>query len=92
MVEVGPNVTSVKPGDFVVGSIFASCGVCEICRSGYPSGCIHRVGMGGENCQAEYVRVVKPRRSLSQFRMVLSPTAPSIEQATDARICRGVRG
>ncbi len=57
VVEVGPGVTSVKPGDFVVGSFFASCGVCEICRSGYPSGCIHRVGMGGENCQAEYVRV-----------------------------------
>ena len=41
----------------MVGSFFASCGTCEICRSGYPSGCLHRVGMGGENCQAEYVRV-----------------------------------
>ncbi|MCB0911840.1 MAG: alcohol dehydrogenase catalytic domain-containing protein, partial [Propionibacteriaceae bacterium] len=57
VVEIGPSVTTVKVGDFVVGSFFASCGVCEICRSGYPSGCIHRVGMGGENCQAEYVRV-----------------------------------
>ncbi len=57
VIEVGPSVTSVKPGDFVVGSFFASDGTCEICRSGYPSGCVNRHGMGAENCQAEYLRV-----------------------------------
>lgn len=55
--EVGPSVTTVKPGDFVVGSFFASDGTCEICRSGYYSGCVNRHGMGAENCQAEYLRV-----------------------------------
>lgn len=33
--EVGADVTSVKPGDFVVGSFFASDNTCEICRTGY---------------------------------------------------------
>ncbi len=55
--EVGPSVRNVKPGDFVVGSFFASDGTCEICRSSYYSGCLDRRGMGAENCQAEYLRV-----------------------------------
>jgi len=37
--EVGSAVTTVKPGDFVVGSFCISCGECEICRAGYPSRC-----------------------------------------------------
>ncbi|AUN38659.1 zinc-dependent alcohol dehydrogenase family protein [Tsukamurella tyrosinosolvens] len=39
--EVGDAVTTVKPGDFVVGSFVISCGECAICRSGYPSRCVH---------------------------------------------------
>lgn len=44
--EVGSAVTTVKPGDFVVGSFCISCGECEICLSGYPSRCVNgeRVG------------------------------------------------
>ena len=37
VVEVGAAVTTVKPGDFVVGSFCISCGECAICRAGYPS-------------------------------------------------------
>ena len=33
--EVGSEVTHVKPGQFVVGSFFASDNTCEICRAGY---------------------------------------------------------
>jgi threonine dehydrogenase-like Zn-dependent dehydrogenase len=69
--EVGPSVTTVKPGDFVVGSFFASDGTCEICRSGYPSGCVDRRGMGGENCQAEYLRV-----PLADGTLVATPSLP----------------
>jgi threonine dehydrogenase-like Zn-dependent dehydrogenase len=35
--EIGSDVQTVKPGDFVVGSFVISDGTCEICRSGYPS-------------------------------------------------------
>lgn len=69
--EVGPSVTNVKPGDFVVGSFFASDGTCEICRSGYYSGCVNRRGMGGENCQAEYLRV-----PLADGTLVATPGMP----------------
>jgi threonine dehydrogenase-like Zn-dependent dehydrogenase len=53
--EVGSAVTTVQPGQFVVGSFFASDNTCEICRAGYQSSCIHRQGVGG--AQAEYLRV-----------------------------------
>lgn len=69
--EVGRNVQNVKVGDFVVGSFFASDGTCEICRSGYPSGCLNRRGMGEENCQAEYLRV-----PLADGTLVATPTMP----------------
>jgi threonine dehydrogenase-like Zn-dependent dehydrogenase len=39
--EVGAEVRTVKPGDFVVGSFVISDGTCEICRSGFHSKCVH---------------------------------------------------
>lgn len=36
VVEVGSEVTTVAPGDFVVGSFCISCGECETCTAGYP--------------------------------------------------------
>ena len=38
--EVGSAVTTVRPGQFVVGSFFASDNTCEICRSGYQTSCV----------------------------------------------------
>ncbi|MBT2512491.1 zinc-dependent alcohol dehydrogenase family protein [Arthrobacter sp. ISL-30] len=55
VVEIGNDVKTIKPGDFVVGSFFASDNTCEICRSGYQSSCIHREGPQG--AQAELLRV-----------------------------------
>ncbi|MGW7203270.1 zinc-dependent alcohol dehydrogenase family protein [Streptomyces sp. NPDC054837] len=40
--EIGSDVQNVKVGDFVVGSFVISDNTCEICRSGYQSGCVHR--------------------------------------------------
>src|SRR5687768_13096634 len=40
--EVGSAVTAVRPGQFVVGSFFASDNTCEICRAGYQSSCVRR--------------------------------------------------
>jgi threonine dehydrogenase-like Zn-dependent dehydrogenase len=55
--EVGSAVKNIKPGQFVVGSFFASDNTCEICQSGYQSSCLHRVGVGGIGTQAEYARI-----------------------------------
>ncbi|MEW1980496.1 zinc-dependent alcohol dehydrogenase family protein [Citricoccus sp. NPDC079358] len=56
--EVGAEVTTVKPGDFVVGSFVISCGRCEICRSGYPSRCVHAVFVAGNiGTQSEKARI-----------------------------------
>jgi threonine dehydrogenase-like Zn-dependent dehydrogenase len=37
--EVGGDVTSVKPGQFVIGSFFASDNTCPHCRRGYQTSC-----------------------------------------------------
>src|SRR6266542_2407849 len=55
--EVGSDVRDVRPGQFVVGSFFASDNTCEICRAGYQSSCIHREGIGALGAQARYLRV-----------------------------------
>jgi threonine dehydrogenase-like Zn-dependent dehydrogenase len=55
--EIGSEVRTVRPGQFVVGSFFASDNTCEICRAGYQSSCVHRVPMGTLGAQAQYLRV-----------------------------------
>jgi threonine dehydrogenase-like Zn-dependent dehydrogenase len=37
--EVGRDVTAVKPGQFVIGSFFASDNTCPHCRHGYQTSC-----------------------------------------------------
>jgi threonine dehydrogenase-like Zn-dependent dehydrogenase len=53
--EVGSAVRSIKPGQFVIGSFFASDDTCPNCRAGYPSSCQHREFIG--DAQAPRVRV-----------------------------------
>ncbi|MGI8868298.1 MAG: zinc-dependent alcohol dehydrogenase family protein [Mycobacteriales bacterium] len=56
--EVGSAVTTIKVGQFVVGSFFASDNTCEICRSGYQTSCIHREILGTSGAaQAQRMRV-----------------------------------
>jgi threonine dehydrogenase-like Zn-dependent dehydrogenase len=55
--EVGAEVRTIEPGQFVVGSFFASDNTCEICEVGYQSSCIHRQPVGAEGAQAELLRV-----------------------------------
>jgi threonine dehydrogenase-like Zn-dependent dehydrogenase len=55
--DVGREVTTIKPGQFVVGSFFASDNTCELCQAGYQSSCIHRELMGAIGTQAELARV-----------------------------------
>ncbi|WP_037680201.1 zinc-dependent alcohol dehydrogenase family protein [Streptomyces griseus] len=53
--EVGSEVTSVRPGQFVIGSFATSDNTCPNCRAGYQSSCERREFMS--TCQAEYVRI-----------------------------------
>ncbi|TCC06026.1 zinc-dependent alcohol dehydrogenase family protein [Kribbella soli] len=55
--EIGSEVTTVKPGDFVIGSFFASDNTCEICQAGYQSRCVHAEPMGAIGTQSELARV-----------------------------------
>lgn len=55
VVEVGSAVTSVKPGQFVVGSFVLSDNTCPHCRHGFQSSCEQREFMTG--AQAPYARV-----------------------------------
>jgi threonine dehydrogenase-like Zn-dependent dehydrogenase len=70
--EVGSAVTTVKPGQFVVGSFFASDNTCDICRAGYQSSCIHREPVGAEGAQAELLRV-----PLADGTLVATPDVPA---------------
>jgi threonine dehydrogenase-like Zn-dependent dehydrogenase len=69
--EVGSEVTTVRQGQFVVGSFWASDNTCEICRAGYQSGCVHRVSMGALGSQADYLRV-----PLADGTLVATPELP----------------
>jgi threonine dehydrogenase-like Zn-dependent dehydrogenase len=47
--KAGADVSTIRPGQFVIGSFFASDNTCEICRAGRQISCLHRefVGAGG---------------------------------------------
>jgi threonine dehydrogenase-like Zn-dependent dehydrogenase len=70
--EVGSEVTTIRPGQFVVGSFAASDNTCPSCKAGYQSACVHReyVGVGG--AQAELLRV-----PLADGTLVATPDIPS---------------
>ncbi|WP_026257288.1 zinc-dependent alcohol dehydrogenase family protein [Actinopolymorpha alba] len=70
--EIGSEVTSLKPGQFVIGSFFASDNTCPRCLAGYQSSCQHRELVGG--CQAELVRV-----PLADGTLVPTPEQPAEE-------------
>jgi threonine dehydrogenase-like Zn-dependent dehydrogenase len=70
--EVGAEVTTVQPGDYVVGSFVASDNTCEICRAGYQSRCVHNVMMGAIGTQAEYARI-----PLADGTLVKTPGEPT---------------
>jgi threonine dehydrogenase-like Zn-dependent dehydrogenase len=70
--EVGDQVTTLKAGQFVVGSFWATDNTCEICRSGYQSGCVNRVPMGALGAQADLLRV-----PLADGTLIPTPELPS---------------
>ncbi|MHB1460223.1 MAG: zinc-dependent alcohol dehydrogenase [Armatimonadota bacterium] len=57
VLEVGKNVTSVKPGDSVIVEDCTMCGVCENCKSGHPEFCRNMYDMEGQPGMGEYMSV-----------------------------------
>jgi threonine dehydrogenase-like Zn-dependent dehydrogenase len=70
--EVGSDVHDVEPGQFVVGSFFASDNTCEICRAGYQTHCVNRQPGAATGAQAEYTRI-----PLADGTLVATPDLPS---------------
>lgn len=68
---VGDQVRTVAPGQFVVGSFWASDNTCEICRAGYQASCVNRAYVGAEGAQAERLRV-----PLADGTLVATPAIP----------------
>ncbi len=67
--EVGSAVRSVKPGQFVIGSFFASDNTCPHCRSGYQTSCRRSEPVIG--AQAPFLRV-----PLADGTLVATPDIP----------------
>ena len=70
--EVGSAVKSVKKGQFVIGSFFASDNTCPHCQHGYQTSCKHFVPVGG--AQAPLLRV-----PLADGTLVATPEVPSAD-------------
>jgi threonine dehydrogenase-like Zn-dependent dehydrogenase len=68
--EVGSAVASVKPGQFVIGSFFASDNTCPHCRAGYQTSCQNREFV--TTAQAPVLRV-----PLADGTLVATPEVPS---------------
>jgi threonine dehydrogenase-like Zn-dependent dehydrogenase len=68
--DVGRAVTSIKPGQFVIGSFFASDNTCPNCQAGYQTSCQHKEFVGG--AQAPLLRV-----PLADGTLVATPDVPS---------------
>ena len=79
--EAGREVTRVKPGQFVIGSFFASDNTCPNCHAGYQSSCQHKVFVG--DAQAPLLRVpladgtLVPTREIPSGEMIPSLLALS---------------
>src|SRR5919202_6188559 len=69
--EVGSAVRTIKPGQFVVGSFFASDNTCPICQAGYQSRCVNYQLIGAEGAQAPFLRV-----PLADGTLVATPDLP----------------
>jgi threonine dehydrogenase-like Zn-dependent dehydrogenase len=67
--EVGTDVTSITPGQFVVGGFLTSDNTCPHCRAGFQSACQN--GGGYDGCQSEFIRV-----PLADGTLVATPEAP----------------
>ena len=85
--EVGSGVHTIRPGQFVVGSFFASDNTCEICQVGYQSRCVHAELIGAIGTQAEFARI-----PLADGTLVATPGMPDTDLIPSLRAASDVLG
>ncbi|HXH48726.1 MAG TPA: zinc-dependent alcohol dehydrogenase family protein [Terriglobia bacterium] len=83
--EVGSAVKSIKSGQFVIGSFFASDNTCPNCQIGYQSSCQHREFV--TTAQAPMLRV-----PLADGTLVATPEVPSDEMVPSLLAASDVLG
>ncbi len=62
--EVGDDITTVKPGDFVIAPFTHGCGHCAACINGFDGGCLNHQDNFSNDAQAEYMRYQHAQWSL----------------------------
>jgi len=83
--DVGSAVTTVKPGQFVIGSFFASDNTCPNCEVGYQSSCRHAEFVS--TAQAPLLRV-----PLADGTLVATPDVPPGEMVPSLLALSDVMG
>lgn len=72
--EIGDQVKTMSPGDFVVGSFVISDNTCEICQAGFQSKCVHAEFVSQIGTQAETARIPQADGTL-----IVTPGQPDDE-------------
>lgn len=70
--EAGKDITSVKPGDFVIAPFTHGCGQCRACLAGFDGVCMNHSDNFSNGNQAEYIRFQH-----AQWALVKIPGKPS---------------
>ncbi|MEE5988577.1 alcohol dehydrogenase catalytic domain-containing protein [Ligilactobacillus equi] len=70
--EVGKDITTVKPGDFVIVPFTHGCGHCAACLAGFDGVCMNHTDNFSDGNQAEYIRFQH-----GQWALVKIPGKPS---------------
>lgn len=83
--EVGKDVTSIRPGQFVIGSFFASDNTCPHCHNGYQTSCQHREFV--TTAQAPFLRV-----PLADGTLVATPDVPPADMVPSLLATSDVMG
>jgi threonine 3-dehydrogenase len=96
VVEVGSDVTLVKPGDYVAAESHLTCGVCFQCRTGQAHVCKNYriLGVDRDGSFAEYV--VLPENVLWKTAAEIPPELASVQEplgnAVDATLVEDLTG
>ena len=91
VVALGPDVTGVKPGDYVAGETHVPCGQCFQCRNGLQHICgnLKLFGIHRDGCFAEYATIPAicahriPRTIPPNVAAMLEPLGTSVRAALE---------
>lgn len=85
VVDVGRDVKTIKPGQFVIGSFFTSDNTCPNCLAGYQSSCMNREQVS--TAQSGVIQI-----PLADGTLVATPDMPSADKIPDLLTLSDVMG